>query len=67
MIVLPFATIEGHSFLDRILNSVFYWTGLKPVWNDRFALPFSQAGFEVTIHKTHLPSSSAVVIRARRP
>jgi ubiquinone/menaquinone biosynthesis C-methylase UbiE len=67
MIVLPFATIEGHSLLDHVLTLIFRWTGLTPIWDDRFALPFSHAGFDVTIHHPRLPTSSVVVIHARKP
>ena len=66
LIIVLSAFIEGESSLDRLLVWLFHRAGLSPGWDDRFFIPISQAGFDVTVQRERLSTSSVLMIHARR-
>jgi ubiquinone/menaquinone biosynthesis C-methylase UbiE len=63
-IVLPFAWITGNAPADRLARGIFSLTDQAPPWDQRFLLPFRQAGFDTHYETVEIRNSVVALIRA---
>jgi ubiquinone/menaquinone biosynthesis C-methylase UbiE len=67
MVILPVVWIDGRGLLERFFSFLFNITGQSPEWDDRYTLPFTQAGFSIDIEKRIAKSGILLLIHAQKP
>jgi ubiquinone/menaquinone biosynthesis C-methylase UbiE len=67
LIVLPVAWITGSAWYDRFAAGLFRITGQAPEWDERFFMPFKEAGFQVRLEYQSVKASKILIILAVKP
>jgi ubiquinone/menaquinone biosynthesis C-methylase UbiE len=67
LVLLPLAWITGQSPFQRLAAWLFRFTSQAPGWEDRFAQPFRQSGFDVHLEWVRRKNSTLVLILASKP
>ena len=67
LIVLPYAWITSHRWLDRLAAGLFRVTGQAPDWDKRVLIPFTRAGFNAVAQAVDLDGSQVMLIVAKKP
>ena len=67
LVILPIAWIRGRRWIDCLSAWLLRITGQSPEWDDRFLIPFRQAGFEVDLEKRVMGTTELIVILAEIP
>ncbi len=58
--------ITGHKLSHRLAALLFRITGESEEWNPAWAVPFENAGFQVSIQQVTLPSSRVLILLAQK-
>jgi ubiquinone/menaquinone biosynthesis C-methylase UbiE len=65
-VMIPGAWITGKRWYERMAAGLFRVTGQAPAWDEHFAQPFREAGFQLQDKRIDLKSSSVLLLLAQK-